>query len=80
MDIGYSGYIDSEICRQFSLLILPLFICKFVHRVEMKGYGIRGLMWSIASLACYEYHFIRVHGYLVQHQSDNISIKVSIPF
>ena len=56
---GYSirGYIDSENCRQFRLLIWTSFIGKFIHPVEGKGMVLRVWIGDIVIFSSCEDHF-----------------------
>ena len=53
-------------------LICASFISQFFHPVGGGGYGVKGRLVIKAS---WEYNFITVHENLVQHPSNNISIK-----
>ena len=56
-------------CRQFRLLVSASFIGRFVSPVGGIGVG-NGYRY----LACWDYHFNRVHENLVQHLSNYIDL------
>ncbi len=54
------------------------FIGQFVQPQEGEVIGKRGLMGKVGILASCNYHYIRVHGNLVQHSDNNKTIVMAV--
>ena len=70
---GYSWILrGKKVGRQISLLILTLFIGKFVYHVGLEGMDVGYCWFSQLQASLY-----RVHENLMQNPRNNISIVVS---